>query len=384
MAPFLSVLCVGLIGLGAVIAHPGHSVAAEAAERREFLKRSPNTVRSCASTLASRGIAKQAIARRSELAQTVQLKRGLVGRPLLARRDFADYNFTHASSKDVTLGSDELSLFEDNSTCILQPEVTQGPYYIDGELIRSDTRETQEGVPLYLDVQLIDTSTCEPVPAVFMDIWHCNATGVYSGVSASGNGDSNDTTNLDNTFLRGIQESDVNGVVQFETIVPGHYTGRAPHIHVLTHNTNDTIVRTNGTLLAAGNNFTTTASHVGQVFFDQSLLAAVSALEPYSTNTQTLTLNSDDDILASEAADMDPFIEYVLIGSSLSDGILAWISIGIDPTTDDSVTSAGTYYESGGVADSDDSMGGGPSGGSGGNGTMPSGSGAPPASPSAA
>lgn len=120
------------------------------------------------------------------------------------------------------LGDDETKLFVDNSSCILQPEVTQGPYYVDGELIRTSMVEDQQGVPLYLDVQLIDTSTCEPVPAAFVDFWHCNSTGVYSGVSASGNGDSDsDTSNLDATFLRGIQPTDVNGVVQIETIFPG-------------------------------------------------------------------------------------------------------------------------------------------------------------------
>lgn len=104
----------------------------------------------------------------------------------------------------------------------MQLEVTQGPYYIDGENICGNVMEDQQGVPLYLDIQFIDTSTCEAVPAVFVEVWHCNATGVYSEVSASGNGNSNDTANLNNTFLRGIQPTDENGVVQFETIFPGH------------------------------------------------------------------------------------------------------------------------------------------------------------------
>lgn len=62
--------------------------------------------------------------------------------------------------------------------------------------------------------------------------------------------------------------------------------------------------------------------------------------------------------MASEADDMDPFVEYVLLGDSISDGLMAWISIGIDPTTDDEITSAGTYYKSGGVANSESNMGG--------------------------
>lgn len=82
-------------------------------------------------------------------------------------------------------------------------------------------------VPLTLVIQLLDTSSCSPIPAVYVDLWHCNATGVYSGVSASGNGDSeSDTSNLDATFLRGIAQTDVNGIMQMDTVFPGHYTGR--------------------------------------------------------------------------------------------------------------------------------------------------------------
>jgi hypothetical protein len=226
MVPILSLLTFGLLALPATWAHPGHDLNEEAAERAAFVKRSPNSVRSCDSQLARRGASKAALARRQEIARKARVKRGLDS-PLV-RRDFAAYNTTHESTSGVSYGDDETLLFQDNSTCILQPEVTQGPYYVDGELIRSDITDGQEGVPLYLDIQLVDTSTCEPVPAVYMDLWHCNATGVYSGVAASGNGNSNDLTNLDATFLRGIVETDSNGVAQYESIVPGHYTSRKP------------------------------------------------------------------------------------------------------------------------------------------------------------
>lgn len=226
MAPLAQLLTLGLVALPSVLAHPGHDHAEEAAERADFVKRSPKSVRSCDAQLARRGDLKTALARRQEMTQKARTKRGLSTSSPLVRRDFAAYNSSHESTLDVSYGDDELSLFADNSTCILQPEVTQGPYYVDGELIRSDVTDGQEGVPLYLDIQLVDTSTCEPVPAVYMDMWHCNSTGVYSGVSASGNGNSNDTSNLDATFLRGIVQTDVNGVAQYETVFPGHYTGR--------------------------------------------------------------------------------------------------------------------------------------------------------------
>ena len=157
-------------------------------------------------------------------------------------------------------------------------------------------------------------------------------------------------------------------------------TGRTNHIHILTHNTNSTIVRTNSTLLSSAGNFSTHASHVGQLFLDQSLLSEVEATAPYNTNTQTQTLNSEDDILGTEADTTDPFIQYTLISDDITDGILGWISIGIDPGSDQSISSAATHYKEGGVANANGGMGGGP-GGPGGNmtgGAAPTGSGAPP------
>jgi len=93
----------------------------------------------------------------------------------------------------------------------------------------------------------------------------------------------------------------------------------------------------------------THASHVGQIFFDQDLISQVEEGFPYTLNHQNLTLNSADDILASEANSTDPFIEYVMLGSRIEDGILAWISIGIDPTKDYNVSAAATIHENGGV-----------------------------------
>jgi protocatechuate 3,4-dioxygenase beta subunit len=82
-------------------------------------------------------------------------------------------------------------------------------------------------VPLTLDIQLIDDNTCEPIIRVYLEAWHCNATGVYSGVVAENNGDSADEENLDATFLRGVNVLDNDAVASFDTVIPGHYTGSA-------------------------------------------------------------------------------------------------------------------------------------------------------------
>ncbi|KAJ5709720.1 hypothetical protein N7493_010011 [Penicillium malachiteum] len=368
MVQLTSALALGLIGLASVAsAHPGHDVKAEAAERSAFLKSSNLQSRSlaqCASKLKARGLENRNVARRELAVKQIRRRRGLKnnGRFLKARDLDTELNTSHHSNlTGVDQSTDPSILFGSESTCILGPDVTQGPYYVTGELIREDIVESQTGVPLYMDIQIIDTNTCNPLPNIYTDIWHCNATGVYSGVQASGNGDESDATNLDATFLRGIQPSNDEGVVQFESIFPGHYTGRATHIHVLTHSVNETSVLPNDTITGL---YTAHSSHVGQLFFDQDLISTVENTSPYSTNTQDLTTNADDSILSEEADTIDPFMEYVFLGDDVSDGIFAWITVGIDATEDSDITPAAYYTENGGVENEDSEMGGG-GGGSG-------------------
>lgn len=222
---------------------------------------------------------------------------------------------------------------------------------VSGEYIRKNITEDQQGIPLHVEFQIIDVNTCEPVPDFYLDYWHCNATGVYSGVVANGNGDSSDTTNLNATFLRGIQASDDEGVVSFDGLFPGHYTSRATHIHILGHS--NITIASNNTLSSQGQ-----MSHVGQVFFDQDLITEADTIAPYSANTQEVTLNADDSIATQASEDIDPFMEYVLLGDSLSDGLLAWTSIGVNLSASYDISAAATLYASGGVANAN-SMGGG-------------------------
>lgn len=113
--------------------------------------------------------------------------------------------------------------------------------------------------------------------------------------------------------------------------------------------------------------------HTGQLFYDSELSTEVRKLEPYVHNTQSVTANEDDSILsgATSDSDFDPFIRYVRLGDKLEDGILGWISIGIDTTQTRNVSYAATLTETGGVAN-DSPMGG---GGAPGGGTPPADSG---------
>lgn len=233
-----------------------------------------------------------------------------------------------------------------------------------------------------IDAQFLDVNSCEPIPELTWDIWHCNSTGVYSGVVANGNGDSTDESNLDATFLRGLTTTDSDGVAQFTSTFPGHYTGRATHIHVMGH--------LNGSVLDNGTYSGGSITHIGQLFFDQSLITEVEKTSPYSSNTQTITTNAEDSILANEAEnESDPIVNYVLLGETVADGIFAWISIGVDATASYTGSAAATLTADGGVESTNSGMGGGPGGdggppgagngtGMGWNGTAPSNSASAP------
>jgi protocatechuate 3,4-dioxygenase beta subunit len=172
--------------------------------------------------------------------------------------------------------------------CVLTPEQTEGPYFRDERLNRSDIRpdpttgEVKEGVPLQLSltVSQVQGSSCTPISGAAVDMWHCDALGVYSDVSGAGQ---SDTTGQ--KFLRGYQLTDSNGRVQFQTIFPGWYRGRTPHIHFKVRTDPDA---------QSGSEFTS------QLFFSESTTAAVYSQAPYNTKGQADTTNSTDGIFREE------------------------------------------------------------------------------------
>ena len=128
-------------------------------------------------------------------------------------------------------------------TCVLTPEMTEGPYYLDGDKVRRDIREGRPGTRLDLATTVVDVSTCKPIKGAAVDIWHCDAGGTYSGFAQEGtDGD---------TFMRGIQRTTKTGLATFVTVYPGWYSGRTVHIHVQ--------VSLGGNVL-----------HTGQLFFPEA------------------------------------------------------------------------------------------------------------------
>lgn len=221
--------------------------------------------------------------------------------------------------------------------------LTQHPD-VAGEYARTDLVDDQQGVPVHYEFQILDIDTCEPVVGSYFEIFMANSTGVYSGTTNDGNGNTADVTVLDKTFLRGLQPTDDEGVASFDALFPGHYTGRATHIHTILHQ--NATVRDNGTV------YDLTASHIGQTFWDQAARDVVETTFPYNTNTNEVTANADDKVVIAETlteGTSDPMFNYVQLGDSVEDGFLAWITLAINTTLSNSINPAANYYATGGV-----------------------------------
>ncbi|TDZ74427.1 hypothetical protein CTRI78_v000810 [Colletotrichum trifolii] len=366
-------LLLSSVMLGA--AHPGHHEDAHPdllAARHAHHGFARRGIESCANTKAYRDLQARAMVRR---AHTIDYQRA-VRRSAKRNVDSAGtgHNLT-SSHAGIDTSSPSADIFGSNHTCILNPEGEIGPFWVKGEHIRSDLRDAEPGVDVVLDGQFIDVKTCEPITDIYWDLWNCNATGVYSGVQESSNGNGDDSSNLDKTFLRGVQKADADGVVQFTTKFPGHYAGRATHHHMVAWL--DATARPQNNTLTSSH-----AAHIGQLFWDQDLVEAVEALHPYNTNAVAVTLNADDHVVADELganADSDPFFQYAYLGDGVEDGLFGWITIGINRTASYETSYSFEYTESGGVAVENDAGGSGVSGGA-----PPSGSGSPSGSAPAA
>jgi protocatechuate 3,4-dioxygenase beta subunit len=151
------------------------------------------------------------------------------------------------------------------ASCVLSPEVTEGPYWVDTTLTRRDVRQGRPGLPLQLAFTVENAKTCKPIAGADVEIWHADAGGNYS--------------NARTLFLRGHQKASASGRATFLTIFPGWYPGRTPHIHLKVHVGGNTV-------------------HTGQIFFDETTTAAVYKRSPYKVHGRADTPHSADNIYA--------------------------------------------------------------------------------------
>ena len=164
--------------------------------------------------------------------------------------------------------------------CVVKPELTIGPYFVDERLNRSDIRSdptnniVKQGALLQLsfNVSNISGGACSALSGAMVDVWHCDAAGLYSDISQEGTSGQK--------FLRGFQITDNNGLAQFTTIYPGWYRGRAVHLHFRIRNS------------AVGGTY----DFISQIFFPDTLTDAVFAQAPYNVQGTRDTRNAQDGI----------------------------------------------------------------------------------------
>jgi protocatechuate 3,4-dioxygenase beta subunit len=199
--------------------------------------------------------------------------------------------------------------------CVLTPEQEEGPFYIDFAQVRQDIVEDRRGVPLALTVAVVASNNCKPIRNAAVDVWHCDALGIYSGEPSEGS--------VGKTYLRGIQLTDGNGQVKFATIYPGQYPGRTTHIHVKVHTGGQ---RGNGTYSGGR------VSHTGQLFTSDRHDAEVFALAPYNRNPAELTPRNADFIFRDQHGSSSE-LALAPAGANLArDGFTAKVTLGVDPS----------------------------------------------------
>ena len=214
------------------------------------------------------------------------------------------------------------------SGCPLAPESTAGPFALDNGFVRTNITEGLPGVPFVLVVEVVNSSNCEPRAGLSVEVWHCDASGEYSGI------DESTSTPNGETFLRGVQFTNETGFVRFESVFPGWYRSRTTHIHIRVHRSLDVEGVEYTGAEAAG-----TTIHTGQLYFEDDLCDDIGLLTPYSAHDSPRTARNDDGIYSRMGGD------YGIVSTSLVDessgysaGVRGLVTVGVD----DDASSLGT------------------------------------------
>ncbi|MDX3309155.1 intradiol ring-cleavage dioxygenase [Streptomyces sp. ME08-AFT2] len=271
-----------------------------------------------------------------------------------------------SATKPSTGGAKATASAGSSEACyLLTSETTEGPYYIDADKIRRDITEDKEGIPLTLALKVIDSETCKPVANAAVDIWHCDALGLYSGYESlssggggaptgaptgtptdeptaaptgeppsggGGGGGGHEEPTDDKRYLRGTWKTDRQGRVTFKTVFPGWYRGRTVHIHTKVH--------VDGKWTDAGYEGGH-ACHTGQFFFDEASVIAASAVAPYSTSTTERTTLTEDTIY-DQSGTQGGLLQLKYDKKRIARGVVGSITMAVEPDathdgTDDGV-----------------------------------------------
>lgn len=239
------------------------------------------------------------------------------------------------------------------------PEQEVGPYYVADELLRSNITESKPGIPLTLRLAILDARTCKPLPNAAVDIWHCDALGIYSGYTKASMGPGGpppgsgpdggpdgpppgpppDFANGQHggpmgpppqmhptdklTFLRGIQLTDKDGAVSFRTIFPGVYPGRTNHIHFKVHIGGHASRAT----YKEGH-----VSHIGQVFFPEETTVSLMQQGPYTQHKIHRTTQAEDGVFQGQNGAQSIAILKPVDSANPSAGFYAELIAAVDPT----------------------------------------------------
>ncbi|MCW2576326.1 MAG: Protocatechuate 3,4-dioxygenase beta subunit [Modestobacter sp.] len=181
-----------------------------------------------------------------------------------------------------------MDLLAGSSPCVLTAETIAGPTWFDAHAVRSDIRDGRPGVPLELAFRVVQLPACTPVGQAVVDLWQCDALGVYSGFAGADPGDGGSPGGRDEygdkqsattdaeAWLRGTQVTGPDGLVQFSTVYPGWYPTRTAHLHLKVHLAESTVLTT-------------------QLFFDDAVSDAVyGGSDPYRQHAGRDTRNDGD------------------------------------------------------------------------------------------
>ncbi|HEY2733631.1 MAG TPA: hypothetical protein VGI70_06580 [Polyangiales bacterium] len=216
----------------------------------------------------------------------------------------------------------------DAGACEVTPEGEIGPYFADDSasgfnrsdvLANIDGTSVQDGIPLKLTVTVLDTQKdCAPLAGSQVDIWHCNAAGIYSDQAVE--------NTSSESWLRGYQTTDSKGQLVFNTIIPGWYQGRTTHIHLRIRSSySDASSTSDGT-------------NTTQLFFDQDLVDRLAtSVDPYNKQGKNSTTNAGDHVYSGETNGAN----LLALDGNDSDGYTTSITIYLPITNEATSTNSG-------------------------------------------